>query len=200
VRNPATDQVIARVPLSTPQEVDRAVQAALRDPLTGLYNRAALDEVLEQEVARAHRYGTRLSMLIVDVDHFKDINDDFGHQAGDAVLKAVAALLSDVKRKSDLVFRYGGDEFVMVLPNTGLTGAVALASRIHQSVNTRGFVPALDLRGPTVSVGVATLQEEEQPGDFFHKADKALYRAKQRGRNGYCAEQKIPVGRPALRR
>ena len=168
----------------------QAMQEAMQDPLTGLFNRAALDRTLEQEVARAQRYGMRLSLLVVDVDHFKAVNDHLGHQAGDQVLKALAALLRRLKRKSDLVFRYGGDEFVIVLPNTGLSGAMVLAKRIHAAVNSDDALPLPGNLRPTFSIGAAALREGETSRELFERADGALYRAKEGGRNGYCVEDR----------
>ncbi|HHB12461.1 MAG TPA: GGDEF domain-containing protein [Chromatiales bacterium] len=165
----------------------RAQRAAVLDPLTGLYNRAALDALLEREVARAHRYGGALSMLVIDLDHFKQINDTRGHQAGDRLLRAFARLLRTLMRKSDMAFRYGGDEFVVLLPNTDLSGARVLAGRIASAMY--GEPPLPEIGRITASIGAATLQAAETPEALFKRADRALYRAKAQGRNRLCADR-----------
>ncbi len=156
-----------------------AVQSAT-DPLTGLKNRRAFQERLEAEVGRARRYGVPLSLLILDVDHFKGYNDAFGHPAGDEVLRRVSALLLGTTRSDDLVARYGGEEFVILLPETELRGALRLAARCRQAVE------AADMpgRSVTLSVGVATLTADMPGGDeLLAAADCALYGAKRGGRN-----------------
>ena len=149
------------------------------DALTGVGNRAAFDERLREELYRARRYGTPLSLLLVDVDGFKDFNDTFGHQAGDAALRAVATALR-CTRPSDFLARYGGEEFAVVLPATQREGAVVLAERMRQAVADACVAP----RSVTVSVGIGMLGPGDQDGEALTRAaDQALYAAKHAGRN-----------------
>ncbi|HEX6965708.1 MAG TPA: diguanylate cyclase [Gemmatimonadaceae bacterium] len=165
---------------------------ALTDPLTQTLNRRALVERLTAELERARRYSLLLSILVVDLDHFKNVNDSYGHLIGDEVLCAVARTLQREARAVDIVARYGGEEFVVVLPETGEEGAVAVAERIRQRV---AEVPAeigeqRDRLQVTVSIGVATAAAMSErvytPDDLIAAADGALYRAKAQGRNRVC--------------
>lgn len=160
-------------------------ELAVRDPLTGLYNRRALLERLAQEIARSRRHGGVLSAVILDIDHFKAINDRYGHAAGDAVLFAVAAHFGDHVRSTDLVARYGGEEFVMLLPHTNREGAAAIAGRIVRAVAAEPIAIDRDEKAElTISAGIATYPEDGEDGDTLLKvADEALYAAKRAGRN-----------------
>lgn len=155
----------------------------LRDSLTGCFNRAHGLEVLEGEVARARRSDAALSVMMFDVDQFKRINDNFGHLCGDEVLAAVGQRLRQVLRRSDLRCRYGGDEFLVVLPETAAAGASRVADWV------RGEIEQIDLAGrygdvkPTVSIGVATWSAGETVDALLERADRALYAAKGGGRN-----------------
>ena len=157
----------------------RLTALAATDRLTGAKNRAAFDDRLADEHARARRTDRPLSLVLLDVDHFKLFNDTFGHPAGDAVLQAVAARLADTARGTDLVARYGGEEFAVVLPDTDYSGAMVLAERCRRAVAAAGWPH----RPVTVSVGVATLAADGGPADLVREADQALYRSKQAGRN-----------------
>lgn len=161
---------------------------ALTDPLTGLPNRTAYLERLEQEYARLRRYNSQLSLAIMDVDHFKRINDQHGHITGDLVLKAIAKLLQASVRKSDFVARFGGEEFVLLLPEVGLTDATKAINKLRQQIQAR----MLEAKGISVNVtasfGVADFREADTAADVFGRADRALYRAKERGRNQVCCE------------
>jgi len=158
---------------------------AQTDPLTGCLNRRALVDELGAEIARARRYGLALSVLMIDLDHFKRVNDTRGHLTGDDVLKQVAQLLRAEVRAVDVVARYGGEEFVILLPETALPGATSFAERIRESVGTHAFVADGDPLSLTVSVGVATITggEEGSSEEVLARADAALYRAKRDGRN-----------------
>ena len=160
-----------------------ALSAAARDPLTGLNNRFSLDTVLDREIELARRHGTGLSLLMVDADHFKRINDEHGHLVGDAALRVLAGCITRCARDSDMVFRYGGEEFVVVLSNTRLAGAGHLAERIRRTV-TEAALTVDDIELPlTVSVGVGELGEGESREALLVRSDEALYRAKRNGRN-----------------
>lgn len=153
----------------------------LTDPLTGVGNRRRLDEALATEVERGRRYGDTLCLLITDLDHFKEVNDRHGHTVGDEVLKRFAALLRDHCRQSDLVTRFGGEEFVLLLPDVHLESAVACAERIRQRLASQPLVPQVGR--VTASFGVAMLSSNEEGGDLLRRADQALYRSKKEGRN-----------------
>ena len=168
-------------PLRNALSYRHALESASRDPLTGVQNRLALSNALLREVDLAKRQDLPLSLLVIDIDHFKTFNDEFGHAFGDDVLVAVAEMIANTVRRSDLLFRFGGEEFVVLASHTEEAGAMLLAERI------RGNIEAMQtVRGRTISVtvstGVATL-DDDSPEDFFSRADRALYTAKNDGRN-----------------
>lgn len=151
------------------------------DALTGLWNRRQFDLVANQELERARRYGEPVSLLILDVDHFKAINDTRGHQVGDAVLIEIAALLRCGTRASDCVARWGGEEFAILMPETGGAEAAIAADKIRATVELNLFACAMPV---TVSVGIAPFRSaNETLDDLIRRADDALYRAKSGGRN-----------------
>jgi two-component system, cell cycle response regulator len=155
------------------------------DPLTNLYNRRFFAEILESELQRSRRLKSALSLLLVDIDHFKNVNDSYGHQMGDRVLVAVTETLRKGLRSYDIASRYGGEEFILILPATPIAAAVEVAERLRQSVASR----KLDLRPEklvvTVSIGVSSFPcGDADNGDLLlQRADKALYSAKNNGRN-----------------
>lgn len=169
-------------PLRNALSYRQAVELASRDPLTGVHNRLALNSSLQREVDLAHRQEVALSMLVIDIDHFKRFNDEHGHAFGDDVLTAAAQTISNTVRRSDLLFRYGGEEFVVLASHTGEEGAMLLAERIRENVAAMGTVRGRRIR-VTVSLGVALLQPKETAEAFFERADKAVYSAKRNGRN-----------------
>lgn len=160
---------------------------ATTDPLTGLHNRRSFEARLTHELRRSQRNGSPVSLVLLDVDHFKTYNDTFGHPAGDRVLKGLAALLIEQSRETDLVCRFGGEEFAILLPDTPAEGAMTLAERYRQSVEKEGFAH----RDITVSLGVATHVTrrrqrgaiDERCAELIAEADRALYEAKSKGRN-----------------
>lgn len=155
-------------------------ELATTDPLSGLKNRRAFREKLDEEFARATRYGAPLSVLLLDVDHFKKFNDAFGHPAGDEVLKKVARLLTDNARSTDFVARYGGEEFAVILPNADREGALVQAERCRQAIADAPW----EQRGVTASFGVSTLGLAHEDGSsLISEADEALYLSKKEGRN-----------------
>ena len=155
---------------------------ASRDPLTGVHNRMALSSSLQREIDLAHRQALPLSMLVIDIDHFKVFNDEHGHAFGDDVLVAVSQTIANTVRRSDLLFRYGGEEFIVLASHTAEAGAMLLAERIRENVAAMQTVRGRSIR-ITVSVGAACLHDREDPDGFFGRADKALYNAKNNGRN-----------------
>ena len=175
----------AQVIESAKSENARLEMLAHTDPLTQVVNRRALFGRLGAELERARRYNSVMSVLMLDIDHFKDINDTHGHLIGDDVLREVAGLLQTTVRSVDVVARYGGEEFVVVLPETPLAGAVTFAERIRVLIESHPFCPAQGPLSITVSVGVAAFPAEgvETIENLFARADDALYRAKAEGRN-----------------
>ena len=159
----------------------------VRDGLTGLYNRRYLDHRLALEVERFRRYGRPFSLLLLDIDHFKLVNDRFGHPCGDAVLKSTAADLAGAVRKADLVARYGGEEFCCLLPETGRGGALTLAEKMRGTAAARQHAWEGQEIPVTVSVGVAEAVENDTVGALLQRADVALYEAKRTGRNRVVA-------------
>lgn len=164
---------------------DSLVQQAIRDPLTGLYNRRYLEDTLEREMRRAKRGAQSLSILIADIDHFKRINDTYGHKAGDEVLKAFGRLLSATFRTQDIPCRYGGEEFVMVLPETDLVDARRRAQELAEQVRRlRLPISGRSLNSLSTSIGVATYPEHGRtPQLLLSSADNAMYEAKDEGRD-----------------
>ncbi len=167
---------------------ERLAALATTDGLTGLLNHRSFQELLDGAIARADRSGEPLSLLLLDVDHFKRFNDDLGHQAGDAVLKGLASVLSRACREGDMIARYGGEEFVVVMPGLGADGAVDVAERLRLSIET---APWTD-RGVTASIGVATFVPADSKGELIRAADGALYRSKHSGRNRVTLAEREP--------
>jgi diguanylate cyclase len=171
---------------------DRVVREhhqALYDSLTGIYNRLAYDERVAQEYARWKRYATPLTLLIWDVDRFKVINDTYGHQAGDKVLRVIAKLLDSNVRETDFVARYGGEEFVVLLPETDLAGARAVAEKLRTKIEQTEFHYRNQPVRITISGGLAQFQAGDEVEAVFARADTALYQAKDTGRNRCCTEE-----------
>ncbi len=177
----------ARMVEHTMADNARLEQLAQTDPLTQLLNRRALSENITAEMERALRYDSSLALLMIDLDHFKQVNDTFGHLIGDDVLRDMARLLHDLVRENDLVARYGGEEFVIVLPETDDAGADAFAERVRAAVKGTGFAsrPGEEAIALTASIGVATFPAAriDTVEDLFARADAALYRAKADGRD-----------------
>lgn len=169
-------------PLKNALQYRQAIENALTDPLTGAGNRMAMDSALQREIELARRYDYDLTLLMVDIDKFKSINDQFGHQFGDEVLKAVASTLSDCIRNSDMNFRYGGEEFIVLLNKTDLDQALLVAERIRQSVMNCSLMNAKD-QMVSVSIGTAGYEKGMDSDSLLSKADKAMYLAKEEGRN-----------------
>ena len=164
----------------------RSLEAEARtDPLTELWNLRAIREQLQIHVAIACRYKAPLCVILVDIDHFKVVNDRLGHAAGDQVLSSLSRLLTTCCRDADIVGRRGGDEFVFILPQTDRAGGRVLAERIRERASQQVGINNLQIR---VSLGVAQLREQEGPAEVLARADQALYRAKQSGRDRTCLD------------
>lgn len=169
------------------QELEAALQTirdmAIRDELTGVFNRRHLRDVLRLESMRTDRHGGAFSLLMVDIDFFKYVNDDYGHLAGDLVLKRVAEIAQAELRQTDVLCRYGGEEFAILLPQTPLAGARITAERIRLAVERSRYYAVDTKLQVTVSIGVAEYIRHEDSDRTFQRADEALYRAKESGRN-----------------
>jgi len=165
-------------------------ELALTDGLTGAWNRRRFEESVESEIHRAARECQPLTMMLIDIDHFKCINDTLGHDAGDKVLVELAGLLRDSVRKSDSVTRWGGEEFVLLLPNTGLAAAQALAERIRECIEQHSFELVDRV---TASFGVAEFVAMESWADWMRRGDQALYEAKENGRNQVAVSRPPPL-------
>ena len=180
-------ELAARVKRALRQKAlqDELASQALMDSLTGLHNRRYLMENLEKAIVLSARYGERLSCLMLDLDHFKQVNDTYGHPEGDLLLKELAATLAGTVRASDTVGRYGGEEFLVICPSTDMPAALLLAVRIRESVEAHPFGCEERPLFVTVSVGCATYEMARDPDGpaLLARADAALYRAKQAGRN-----------------
>jgi two-component system cell cycle response regulator len=184
------------------REMQRKLEEqSITDPLTGLRNRRFFDERLHEEFRRAQRYGDYLSLIMVDLDHFKQVNDRFGHPEGDAVLRESAGLIRASLRDPDICARYGGEEFAVILPKTHMSGALAVAERIWRAIGAKDFVvgPGETGRAPrttkvTASIGVAFYPSKDiNTCDLLLRfADQALYQAKRSGRNTICLYQVAP--------
>ena len=160
-----------------------ATQSALRDPLTDTGNRIAMDQTLQREIDMSRRHHQPLSLLMLDIDHFKHINDNHGHSAGDDVLRAVAASIKSQLRNVDMVFRFGGEEFLILLSNTGREAAALVGERLRFAAQAKNYLAdgiSIEL---TVSLGCSTLLPGESAESLLRRADSALYVAKREGRN-----------------
>lgn len=162
---------------------EQAQEKALTDALTGLLNRYGLQRAISREMARARRYLRPLSCLMIDIDFFKKINDVYGHPVGDTAIQQVGTVLTQSVRSSDMVFRYGGEEFIVLLPETDIDGACALGEKIRAIVESRMFGNGERVFPITLSIGAAALKNGESGNDMIARADEALYHAKERGRN-----------------
>jgi len=163
---------------------NKLVEMNLRDGLTGIYNRRFLESKLDEEFNRHKRYGGVYSIIIFDIDHFKNVNDSFGHQCGDFIIKSMTARVSSLIRNVDYVARYGGDEFCCVLPETGIQSAAKVAERFREAVSQLENSFDDNIIKVTISFGVAEFREDIlSSSQLMKKADEALYTAKKEGRN-----------------
>ncbi len=160
-------------------------QLALTDPLTQLGNRAVFDTSIKHATACMHRAGSPYSLLMIDLDHFKKFNDNYGHQAGDTVIRNVANAIKTSARDADICCRYGGEEFAVILPDTSASNAQVLAERIHQQVAKVSNHQAIGQMAITVSIGISCADADRisHPKQLIEEADRALYQAKDNGRN-----------------
>lgn len=177
----AFSTIFVQTIMAQQQELERQ---AINDPLTGLLNRTLLPATLDKAVSHSLRTAVPMTLLLIDLDHFKQVNDRFGHDAGDAALQGVAKQLADRVRRTDSVFRIGGEEFLVLLYGTGFEDGCRLAGQLCSEVNQAVIKPVGRL---SVSIGVAALEEGEDADSWWRRADENLYRAKAAGRNRVCS-------------
>lgn len=178
-----TGLVLLLVSVATKRYQDKLEAVALSDKLTGLANRQALDMMLQRDMAENRRTGMGLSILLLDLDRFKQVNDKHGHLAGDAVLKSVAEAIRGQLRDSDMVGRWGGEEFMVILKRTDLNAALLVAEKIREHVAATQIAYGDDKLALSCSIGVAVLREKDTADSLLNRADRGLYAAKQGGRN-----------------
>ncbi|RKZ88425.1 MAG: hypothetical protein DRQ39_02510 [Gammaproteobacteria bacterium] len=171
------------------QSAEKSRDLALKDALTGIWNRQALNELLEKEYSRWQRYQKPLSVVIWDIDFFKRVNDNYGHAAGDKVLKTIARIFQQQTRNTDFIARYGGEEFMGIFPETDLKDALVLANKIREKVEYSKFHYENKPVSITASAGLASFRGSDTIDDVFKRADKALYQAKESGRNCCLSEK-----------
>ena len=179
---------------------DKIAQVSTTDELTGLHNRKYLHERLEQEISRSRRYGTKLSCLLFDLDFFKVVNDIYGYDWGDVLLRSIADKLKQLSRKEDILTRYGDEEFLLILPNTSEENAFLFAERFRRDIERMEFIPAgEEERHPiTISGGISTYpcleNTEEDVNTIIRYAEHALYNAKKRGKNKIVQFSQLNLG------
>jgi diguanylate cyclase (GGDEF)-like protein len=171
----------------------RLVEQAITDPLTETFNRRHMHTRLEEAIERGRRAGSQASLLIIDIDHFKAVNDRFGHEAGDHVLKELVSFLRERSRKADLLFRMGGEEFLLLLNDTGPEAAANVAEALREGIARTHFPVATPI---TVSIGVSGLEVADSVDSWVKRADMAMYAAKEAGRNRVMMRPEIPVPWP----
>lgn len=165
----------------------KLIQMAKIDSLTGIYNRRYLDSRLAEEIERSRRHGNPLSILLLDIDHFKKINDTHGHLCGDYALRKISELLQELVRTSDILGRYGGEEFCCILPETPFEQAIVLAERCREQVAASPFSCTDQQTSMTISIGVTAMHRDDTLDSIIKRADDALYQAKREGRNRVCS-------------
>ena len=181
----AVQDTLARANVALKQREVQSVEASLTDVLTGVGNRRKLNQALTTEISRVRRNQGKLSAIMIDVDHFKRVNDEYGHSAGDKVLARCGALLKSHTRPTDIVARFGGEEFMVLLPHTNLAQALIKAEQLRSVFAAEPFAPLT--RSLTSSFGVTELLREENSESFLSRVDGALYQAKAEGRNRVVA-------------
>ena len=178
-------------PLRNAMRYRHALDQAFKDPLTGAGNRIALNDNLKREMELAKRHNYELSLLMLDLDHFKAINDGFGHLVGDEILKAVVDKIQDCIRQTDICFRYGGEEFVVLLNNANIANARLIAERIRMTIADLAIDTEKGSLQATISCGLAVLHESDTDHSLLARADRALYKAKHSGRNKVSVDENI---------
>ncbi|MAE21177.1 MAG: GGDEF domain-containing protein [Pseudomonas sp.] len=182
-------------PMRNALRYHEALAAAFRDPLTGAGNRVALDKTLTREIELAKRHDQPLSILMLDLDHFKKVNDEYGHSMGDKVLKDAVTAMTGCIRQTDMCFRYGGEEFLILLSSADQSGALRIAERVRMGIGQLQFEHSKGDLQVTASIGSATLQVSDTLEELISRADSALYMAKDQGRNRVISDLDIEFNR-----
>ena len=165
------------------QLLEQVESKAMIDPLTQVFNRGTYNMEIDQMIKKFKRYKNPAALIIIDIDHFKIFNDDYGHKAGDAVLALVASVIKGAVRDTDMVFRYGGEEFVVLLDNLDLKNALTVAEKVRAQIESHHLTNKANVLNVTVSIGLSCFKEGDIETSIFERADKALYQGKQNGRN-----------------
>ncbi len=182
------------------RDLDDVRRESLLDPLTKIANRKSFDDELDLAIADASNSGEPLTLMLVDIDHFKSFNDTFGHQTGDQVLRLVAMTLKSHVRDKDLVARYGGEEFVVILPNTDIAGATVVADKIRRAIQAKELLKRSTnekLGRITASFGIAAFRAADVAASLIDRADRCLYAAKHAGRNRVITETELVIDVPS---
>ena len=182
-RNAVLQRLVDEKTLHLNKALEKLTLLATIDKLTNIYNRQKTQELLEQETVRANRYKNKLSIVMVDIDFFKEINDTAGHNVGDSILSEFASIMSKNTRATDICGRWGGEEFLIISPESCEADAIKISKKIQAAINSHTFETGIKL---TASFGVATFETELSPKDLVKKADDALYYSKRHGRNQIC--------------
>ncbi len=170
-------------PLRNATIYQQALKMAVTDPLTKTNNRTAFNESICREIKLARRNASNLSLIFFDIDHFKNINDIYGHECGDIALASAANCIKETVRGSDIVFRYGGEEFVILLSDTDMDGALSMAERIRGNIESHTIAFGMEIFKLTASLGVSSLNDKDTCESIISRADSAMYEAKHNGRN-----------------
>ena len=165
------------------QLLEQVESKAMIDPLTQVFNRGTYNMEIIQMIKKFKRYKNPAALIIIDIDHFKIFNDDYGHKVGDAVLALVASVIKGAVRDTDMVFRYGGEEFVVLLDNLDLKNALTVAEKVRAQIESHHLTNKANVLNITVSIGLSCFKEGDVESSIFERADKALYQGKQNGRN-----------------
>ena len=165
------------------QLLEQVESKAMIDPLTQVFNRGTYNMEIDQMIKEFKRYKNPAALIIIDIDHFKIFNDDYGHKVGDAVLALVASVIKGAVRDTDMVFRYGGEEFVVLLDNIDLKNALTVAEKVRAQIESHHLTNKANILNVTVSIGLSCFKEGDIESSIFERADKALYQGKQNGRN-----------------
>ncbi len=198
--NFSVQKIISTAAIQITAAIQNAVQfkkiklLSITDPITRLYNHRYFLQSLDNELNRFIRYGTKFSLIMSDIDHFKNFNDTYGHKVGDDVLFKVSEILKEGAREIDVVARYGGEEFAIIMPQTDVEGAGKMAERIRKMLNSRKFKLAGKKLGVTISMGVAEAKPKMNVTNVIEAADRAMYAAKNNGRNVvyYIDQMNVP--------
>lgn len=172
------------------EALKKAYDTAMTDALTGIWNRTMFEQAIKQEIENSRRYHQPFTLILSDLDHFKRVNDNFGHHVGDMVLQEFASIIQQRKRLVDHLSRWGGEEFALILPNTRLADAEKVASSLMEEVRNYQFSGIGSL---TVSMGIGEFNHQTDRNNFFNDVDQALYQAKQSGRNRYCSSSQLQL-------